>query len=299
MGGACQPVRGNNLIPWPSAMVAGLGLQAGRRICYIASMLRFIPTDQPEPAPFERIEGAADAKVLLICDHASPRIPARYGALGLAAEDRHAHVAWDIGAAEVTRGLARRLCCPAVLGGVSRLVIDCNRQPGDPSSIPACSCGVPVPGNGLVDDAEADARAEHWFWPYHHEIGTVLAHLFRHGTVPAMISVHSFTPCMGASVRPWHVGVLWNRDPRMAMPVLERLKARADLVVGDNQPYSGREINYSLDTHAGAAGLPHVSFEIRQDLLADALGCARWVDILADALAPVLSDPELHRVQVY
>ncbi|MGE5548618.1 MAG: N-formylglutamate amidohydrolase [Solirubrobacterales bacterium] len=257
-----------------------------------------MPTAE-DPAPFERIDGAEDARVLIVCDHASAAIPARYGDLGVAAESRLAHVAWDIGAAEVTRGLARRFNCPAVLAGISRLVIDCNRQPGDPTSIPGASCTVDVPGNCGIDDAEADLRAERWFWPYHHEIGTVLAHLLRHGLPPAMISIHSFTPNMNGSLRPWHVGVLWNRDPRMAQPVLERLSARDGLVVGDNQPYSGREINYTLDTHAGAAGLPHVSFEIRQDLVADAQGVAEWVDILADALAPVLADPDLHRVWVY
>jgi predicted N-formylglutamate amidohydrolase len=262
-------------------------------------MLHFIPSGQTEPAPFERIDGPDTAGLLLICDHASPRIPARYGDLGLAPEHRYAHVAWDIGAAAVTRGLAARLKCPAVLGGVSRLVIDCNRQPGDSSSIPANSCGVPVPGNAGVDDAEADARAEEWFWPYHHEIGTVLAHLFRHGTVPAMVSVHSFTPCMGGQQRPWHIGVLSNRDVRMASPVLAALRACGDLVVGDNQPYSAREINYTLDTHAGAAGLPHVSFEIRQDLVADAAACEHWADLLAEVLRPVLADRSLRRVEVF
>ncbi|HLO75698.1 MAG TPA: N-formylglutamate amidohydrolase [Magnetospirillum sp.] len=262
-------------------------------------MLHFTPLDQPEPAPFERIDGRDDADMLLICDHASAVIPSHYAELGLATADRFAHVAWDIGAAEVTRGLARRLGCPAVLGGVSRLVIDCNRQPGDPSSIPANSCGVPVPGNANLDEAEADARAERWFWPYHQEIGTQLAHLFRRGTVPAMVSVHSFTPCMGSAARPWHVGVLSNRDVRMSEPVLRALRARPDLVVGDNQPYSAREINYTLDTHAGAAGLPHVSFEIRQDLVADAPSCAAWADLLAEVLAPVLADPALRRVQVF
>lgn len=262
-------------------------------------MLHFLKADSGDTRPFERIEGAEDAKVLVVCDHASPHIPARLAELGLAGPDRFAHVAWDIGAAEVSRGLARRLNCPAVLAGVSRLVIDCNRQPGDPSSIPVCSCGIAVPGNRAVDDAEADARAEAWFWPYHHEIGTVLAHLFRHGTAPAMISVHSFTPSMNGTGRPWHVGVLSNRDRRMADPVLARLSAHAELVVGDNEPYSGKEINYTLDTHAGAAGLPHVSFEIRQDLIADPAGCARWADLLADSLRPVLARPELHQVVVY
>jgi predicted N-formylglutamate amidohydrolase len=262
-------------------------------------MLHFIPADQSEPAPFERIDGPDTADLLLICDHASPRIPGRYGDLGLAAADRYAHVVWDIGAAAVTRGLAARLGCPAVLGGVSRLVIDCNRQPGDPSSIPANSCGVPVPGNRNVDDAEADARAEAWFWPYHHEIGTLLAHLFRHGTVPAMVSIHSFTPSLGEQRRPWHIGVLSNRDLRMAQPVLAALRARSDLVVGDNEPYSAREINYTLDTHAGAAGLPHVSFEIRQDLMADERACDAWADLLAEVLRPVLADRSLRRVEVF
>ena len=262
-------------------------------------MLHFIPLDQPEPAPFETVAGHPGADTLLICDHASPLIPSHLAELGLAAEDRYAHVAWDIGAAEVTRGLAHRLGCPAVLAGISRLVIDCNRQPGDPSSIPVNSCGVPVPGNAGLSDDEADARAERWFWPYHHEIGTQLAHLFRRGTVPAMVSIHSFTPCMGAAARPWHVGVLSNRDLRMAAPVLAALRGRADLVVGDNQPYSAREINYTLDTHAGAAGLPHVSFEIRQDLVADAAGCARWADLLAEVLAPVLADRSLRVAEVF
>jgi predicted N-formylglutamate amidohydrolase len=263
-------------------------------------MLHFIPNDEAEPAPFEIVAGDSASGALLICDHASAVIPARYGDLGLGKGERFSHVAWDLGAAKVTRTLARLLGCPAILAGTSRLVIDCNRQPGDPSSIPACSCGIEVAGNRAVDDAEADARAGQWFWPYHRAIGDALAHALRHGPVPAMISVHSFTPCIGgASERPWHVGVLWNRDSRMAAPVLQRLLARGDLVVGDNQPYSGREINYTLDTHAGAAGLPHVSFEIRQDLLTDDAACEDWAHLLAEVLAPVLADPALREIRVY
>ena len=253
----------------------------------------------PEPPPFERIEGACDAKLLIVCDHASAVIPANYGDLGVAPEHRLAHVAWDIGAAQVTRLLAARLGCPALLSGVSRLVIDCNRLPGDPASIPALTCGVMVPGNRTIADAEADRRAERWFWPYHHEIAGVLGHLRRHGPPPALVSVHSFTPRLHGQERPWHVGVLWNRDPRMARPALDHLSGHGDLVVGDNLPYSGREINYTQDTHAGAAGLPHISFELRQDLVADAAGIARWAELLAKALAPALADPELHRVATF
>jgi predicted N-formylglutamate amidohydrolase len=263
-------------------------------------MLKFIPDPLGTPVAVLALEGGPDARLLVVCDHASAAIPAGMGDLGVAEAARTSHVAWDIGAAQVAILLAEALGCPAVLSGVSRLVIDCNRQPGDPSSIPAVSCGIKVPGNEGVDEAEADARARDWFWPYHTEIGDRIGHLWRHGAAPAVVAVHSFTPCIEGQVpRPWHVGVLWNRDPRMAGPVLAGLRARGDLVVGDNQPYSGREINYTLDTHAGAAGLPNVSFEIRQDLLADEAGCRRWAGILAEILESVLADEGLYRAEVY
>jgi predicted N-formylglutamate amidohydrolase len=245
------------------------------------------------------IPGGDGANTLVVCDHASCHVPEPLEGLGLAPEQLRAHVAWDIGAAEVARRLAARLGCPAVLAGVSRLVIDCNRQPGDPSSIPAVSCGVAVPGNAAVDDAEAERRAEAWFWPYHREIARHLALMWRQGPPPAVVAVHSFTPRLNGAARPWHVGVLWNRDPRLAIPVLRALAERPDLVVGDNQPYSGREINYTLDTHAGAAGLPHVSFEIRQDLLDGPAAIERWAILLAETLAPLLADPALRCAEVY
>ena len=270
-----------------------------RRWPYVATMLHFIAEDQHTPPAFQRIKGGERAAALLVCDHASAAIPAHLGDLGLDAITLASHVAWDIGAAQVTRLLAARLDCPALLAGVSRLVIDCNRQPGDPASIPARTCEVEIPGNGEIDDAEAEARARTWFWPYHQEIGTTLAHMLRHGTVPAMISIHSFTPAMAGLRRPWQVGVLWNRDGRMALPLIEALRRRPDFCVGDNQPYSGRELNYTLDTHAGAAGLPHVSFEIRQDLIGDDQGCHQWSALLAQVLEPVLAAPEPHHIQVF
>ncbi len=263
-------------------------------------MLKFIPDPHGTPVAFQAVEGRAESRVLVVCDHASAAIPANLGGLGVDEAAQTSHVAWDIGAARVAVLLAGALGCPAVLAGVSRLVIDCNRQPGDPSSIPALSCGIRVPGNEAVDKAEADSRARSWFWPYHTEIGDRIGHLWRQGAAPAVVAVHSFTPCItGQMPRPWHVGVLWNRDPRMAAPVLTGLRARGDLVVGDNQPYSGREINYTLDTHAGAAGLPNVSFEIRQDLVADEAGCRRWAGILAEVLGDVLADDGLYRAEIY
>ena len=258
---------------------------------YIAAMpISALPPSvvAADPCPFERIEGAAGARALVVCDHASAAIPAAYGDLGLAPEARVSHVAWDIGAATVARHLAARLECPALLSGVSRLVIDCNRAPRDPGSIPAVSCGVAVPGNQGLAEAEAARRAEDWFHPYHERIAADLAGLRQGKTIPAMVSVHSFTPSLNGQPRPWHVGVLWNRDGRLALPVIDRLAADPALMVGDNLPYSGREIHYTLDRHAGAAGLPHVSFELRQDLIAAPAAAAAWADRLADILAPLL-----------
>ena len=251
----------------------------------VSRSLAFVHADPP---PFERVEAAGRPAVLVVCDHASAVIPARYGDLGLGADVRRSHVAWDIGAAEVARRLAVLLGAPAVLSGVSRLVIDCNRPLGDPGSIPAATCGVAVPGNAAVDGAEARSRADTWFRPYHSAIANSLDRLRRPGRPPAVVSVHSFTPVLAEHPRPWHVGVLWNRDARLAVPLMARLAERPGVVVGDNQPYSGREINYTLDTHAGAAGLPHVSVELRQDLVADAVGAARWAELLAEVLAPLL-----------
>ncbi len=250
-----------------------------------------------DPAPFSLINAQSERPVLLIADHAGRAIPQRLNALGLPAQALRRHVAWDIGAGALTRDLAERLDASAILSTYSRLVIDLNRQPGAPESMAAASDGVEVPGNRDLAEADALAREEEIFWPYHHAVGRRLAHLWRGGTAPALISVHSFTPRMLGRRRPWHVGVLWNHDPRLAVPLMAALRRHARVVVGDNEPYSGREVNYSIDTHAGAAGLPHVALELRQDLIAGPDGVRRWGKLLADALAPILAQPGLHRVQ--
>lgn len=263
-------------------------------------MLKFLADPTPTIPPFQMIDGPLDAGLFIICDHASALIPAEFMDLGLLPGDRFSHVAWDPGAAQVTRHLAHRLNCPALLSGVSRLVIDCNRQPGHPSSIPPLSCHVTVPGNENLTLEQMESRAERWFWPYHHQLGTQIGRMLHHGPVPVVLSIHSFTPCLsGQSPRPWHVGVLWNRDPRLALPLLAALRACPDLVVGDNQPYSGKELNYSLDQHAGAAGLAHVSIELRQDLLTSPEDCQGWGERLATLLSPLLADPGLRRINVY
>ena len=235
---------------------------------------------------------AVQAGVLVLCDHASALIPHDLGDLGLAADQRKAHVVWDIGAAKVSRILSRWLNCPALLSGVSRLVVDCNRFPHDPSAMPEQSCTVPVPGNAGLTPAQRQNRLDRWFHPYHRVIDAQLARMAS----PLVVSVHSFTPQIpGQPARPWHIGVLWNRDQRLSQSLVTALQADPQLVVGLNQPYSGQDINYTLDRHAGVTGLAHVSVEIRQDLLADEYGCAEWGQRLAQCLAPLALRDDLRQ----
>lgn len=250
-----------------------------------------------DPSSFQVLNADGRTSVILVCDHASNLIPSFMNNLGIGPEIMNQHVAWDLGAAEVTRRLSRLLDAPAVLAGYSRLIIDCNRPPGDPTSIPEVSDGIVIPGNLDLDEAQAELRMETFFWPYHHAITNILAHLWRHEQAPALVAIHSFTPEMSGFARPWQVGILWNRDPRLALPVMERLRtAHPDLCVGDNEPYSGREVGFTMETHAGAAGLPHVEFEIRQDQLISEADYDHWANIIADTLKTVLADKTVHRV---
>ena len=225
-------------------------------------------------------------------------MPAALDGVGLDESVLKRHIGWDIGAGDVTRRLAALLDAPAVLAGFSRLVIDCNRPPDSPASMPRVSDGVEIPGNQDVDEAAARARAEACFWPYHNAVDETMARVGeRCGGAPAIIAMHSFTPVLDGVERPWHVGMLWDRDPRIAKPLLAALGADPALCVGDNQPYSGRlPIPYSIPVHAVARGLPHVTVEIRQDLIDTHHGAEAWANRLAAALNGVLADPALHRV---
>src|SRR5690348_3016955 len=242
-----------------------------------------------DPPPFELHNEAGGRRCLLICDHASDAIPAALGDLGLDAGQRRRHIAWDIGIAEVTRHVARRLDAPAVLSGYSRLVIDCNRHLDDPTSIAQESDEVPVPGNRRLDAAARATRAEACFWPYHHAITAQIARMRAAGRAPALISLHSFTPVMQGFERPWHIGVLWNKDGRLAKPVLEGLARDPALCVGDNQPYDGRAgRGYGVAMHGEREGLPHVLLELRQDLIDTHHGAADWGERLARLFEEIL-----------
>lgn len=251
-----------------------------------------------EPPVYEALNPEGPVPLLLVCDHASRRVPAGLGDLGLSAEHFERHIAYDIGAAEVTRRLSAVLDAPAMLAGYSRLVIDLNRPPGHPESIPEISDATEIPGNQGLSEAQQHERVETLFAPYHDAVNDSLAHLWRRGKPPALFSVHSFTPSYGGDERPWDVGVLWNRDPRLAGPLIEKLSSEG-LRVGDNLPYSGLEHAYTIDLHGGAAGLANCVIEINQNQVLDDDGTRRWAGILAEALDDILRRHDLHHVRQY
>jgi predicted N-formylglutamate amidohydrolase len=243
-------------------------------------------------APFlpEVIRPEGRSGVIFLCDHASNHIPPEYDGLGLDPAVLDRHVAWDIGAAEVTRRLAGAFNAPAVLTTVSRLVLDVNRFLDDPASMPGRSDGIEVPGNRRADATEHQARAARIFHPYHAAVDRRITALVAAGLHPAVVSVHSCTDRMDGRHRPWHIGVLHALNDRLATPLLGRLRGVRGLVVGDNQPYSLKTMRgYTTDIHAERRGLPYVALEIRQDLIATPDGAAIMAGLIAAALSAALA----------
>jgi predicted N-formylglutamate amidohydrolase len=251
-----------------------------------------------DPAPFVILHEHGTAPALVICDHASRAFPRAMNRLGLPELAGWQHIAWDIGAGELARGLSHALDAPAVLAGYSRLVVDCNRNPEDPEAFRRESDGWVIPGNASLGEFERRLRLGCFFDPYHEAIAAMLADFRRRAVVPLVISVHTFTHAMAGKARPWHVGVLWDQDEASARRLMEGLRAVEGLVVGDNQPYSGKHpSDYTIDHHAERAGLPHVCIEVRQDMLESPAGVERWVRLLARLLRDLVTDPSLRRVR--
>ncbi len=246
----------------------------------------------------EVIAGDPGAGLVLVCDHARNAIPDEYDNLGLPPGELQRHIAYDIGVEGVTRGLARRLGVPAVLAGFSRLLIDPNRGLDDPTLIMRLSDGAVVQGNVAIDAGERQRRVERYFRPYDEAVGRMIARSVATGRLPAILSVHSFTPVWKGVPRPWHIGVLWVEDDRFAAPLLAALARDPQLVVGDNEPYSGGLAGDTMDRHATAKGLPDALIEIRQDLITDQAGIDEWVDRLAGLLPPVLESVRTQRRRV-
>ena len=231
-------------------------------------------------------------------------LPPSYGRLGLADAQFERHIAYDIGARRATETMAKALGAPALLTTYSRLLIDPNRGAHDPTLVMRLSDGAIVPGNARIDEVEIEHRRATYFRPYHEAVADTLRAMAATGTVPAIVSLHSFTPFWKDVPRPWHVGLLWDDDPRLAAPLFEALKAEADLqpwseTVGDNEPYDGALPGDTIDTHATRNGYANVLIEVRQDLMAtDAvgrgLGPAGWPGCLRRSWLR----PDMHEVMI-
>jgi predicted N-formylglutamate amidohydrolase len=233
---------------------------------------------EPDPVLVSHADGASP--FVLTCDHAGRVVPRSLGTLGLPNHEFERHIAWDIGAWGVSLLLAEALDAATVGQAYSRLVIDCNRMPGVPTSIVEISELTPIPGNVGLTVAEREARAQEIFWPYQNRIKAVLD--ARANRPTALVTMHSFTPSFKGVSRPWHAGVLFNRDDRFARIVLDLLRREPGLVVGENEPYAVTDLtDYTVPVHGEKRGLPHVEIEIRQDLIAGEAGQRQWAERFA------------------
>jgi predicted N-formylglutamate amidohydrolase len=240
-----------------------------------------------EPAPVSIFNPAGKSPFLLVADHAGNLIPRALGRLGVAETELTRHIAWDIGIAGLGRLLADALDATLIQQNYSRLVIDCNRPLAAETSIPPISEHTAIPGNIGLDEAAKAERAREIFWPYHERIEAEIEHRRQAGRPAALIALHSFTPVFKGAQRPWHAGVLYDRDPRFAHRLMALFNAEHGLLVGDNAPYTVSDASdYSIPVHAERRGLHHVLIEIRQDLISDADGQRAWAERLARSLPP-------------
>ncbi len=237
-------------------------------------------SDDVPPVHEDNAEGRSP--FLLTSDHYGRTIPRILGDLGLPASERTRHIAWDPGIAGVADALSQHLDAHLIAQRYSRLVIDCNRPPGAPSSIPLISEATVIPGNeGLAREA-AELRRRSIFDPYHRRIAEVIRRRLRDSVPTVLVSLHSFTPVYAGITRPWHIGTLYHRDTKLPPLLIKLLRDEPDLVVGDNEPYAvSDETDYTIPVHGEARGLMNSGIEIRQDLIADQAGQRQWADRLA------------------
>ncbi|MCJ2051522.1 N-formylglutamate amidohydrolase [Methylobacterium sp. J-070] len=239
--------------------------------------------------PCEIIAGDPACGLVIACDHASNHVPPDID-LGVPASEFGRHIAYDIGAAGVTRLLAARLNVPAILTNFSRLIIDPNRGRSDPTLVMRLSDGAIVPGNARIDEAGRQARIARFYAPFDAAIDDAIGAAVAAGRPPALLTLHSFTPYWRGIARPWQVGILYDRDERFARALIRALADDpAGLTVGDNEPYGGGLPGDTIDRHATARGLANALVEIRQDLIAGADGQAEWAERFARILRPLLA----------
>lgn len=257
--------------------------------------------DEGGLSAYRTVDGDARAGILILCDHAENTIPTAFDCLGLKEQDLHRHIAYDLGAASVAERLAESLGAPAILSRFSRLLIDPNRGLDDPTLMMQITDGLVVPGNVGLDADALQWRIDTYYKPYHQAIARAVDKAIALGKPPVIVSIHSFTQAWKGVHRPWGVGVLWDKDPRLALPLLEALRAVPGIEVGDNVPYSGQLKGDTLYRHGTRRGLAHALVELRQDLILGPDGQAEWATRLATVLRKVLDETgsAMHAIELH
>ena len=245
------------------------------------SPYRLLSPDDPAPVTTERLEGGSP--LFITCDHAGRVIPRKLGTLGLPPMELDRHIAWDVGAAGVARRLSEQLDAALVSQTYSRLVIDCNRQPSRHDSMARISEQTEIPGNHDLEPDHVEARVREIFEPYHDTIASALDRRRDAGRATLLLAMHSFTPVYKGQSRPWHIGLLYNRDDRAARVLMDLMSQDPGLVVGDNEPYAiTDEGDYTIPVHGEQRGLLHIEIEVRQDLIESEAGQRDWALRLGD-----------------
>jgi predicted N-formylglutamate amidohydrolase len=238
-----------------------------------------------EPPPVLEINRTGRSDFLIVVDHASRRIPRRLGDLGLSESELQRHIAWDIGSLGVARQMAAALDATLVAQNYSRLVIDCNRDPGVDSSIPRSSEWTDIPGNLGLSEEDLLARRTAVFDPYHQHLRTLIDERIAAGRSVVLVAQHSMTNSFKGVQREMHAAVLYNRDQRFASLVLAMLRREAQLTIAENEPYFvSDQSDFTIPRHAEARGLPYVAIEIRQDLVTAEAGQTEWAIRITNAL---------------
>jgi predicted N-formylglutamate amidohydrolase len=251
-----------------------------------------------EPPVVRVVNPKGKGKYVIVCDHASNRVPKALKNLGLKKSELKQHIAWDPGTEDIGLHMSKKMNAAAVIAGYSRLVVDLNRGDDHPEVMRSVSDHVRIPGNANLTEAQKQQRLDEMFWPYHAEITRALKRFTAKGVAPVLISIHSFTPEMDGFKRPWHIGVLWNRQEKLARALVKNLRRNnPDLVIGENEPYSLKAANFlknTISTHAESKGLPYIIVEFRQDLVDTKKKAVEWAEIFIESLLPALSEPGLH-----
>lgn len=242
----------------------------------------------------EELIAAGETKCLILCDHAGRKVPHHLDYLGLPLEDFNNHYAYDIGTHDMGLRIAERLKAPVILSNYSRLVVDVNRRIDHPTVFATSGEGKPVPGNIGITHEEKMIRKAMIYDPYHDKVADLIQQFLDRGVIPAILSIHSFTPIFYKQRRPWEVGVLWVQDDRLPRPIMEYFR-NLGFTVGDNEPYDARMLSGStVNRHADAARLPNALVEIRNDLISTHDDAVKWGDLCADCFEDVLQDDSIY-----